>query len=131
MPRGVFDLDRQEGPCPDMQGYPVDSDPALAERGFQRRREMQSRRRRRDSAFAGGEHGLIVGGVALIGRTPGGDIGWQRRAAEIGDGGIERGPVKGKRQRDLTILALVLHLGVEMAEKAHPALIAKANHVTR
>jgi len=38
------------------------------------------------------EHGLVVGGVALIGRALAGDVRRQRRTAEIGDGLIERGP---------------------------------------
>ena len=32
VPVGVVRLDRQEGPCPDVQGQPVDSDPARAQR---------------------------------------------------------------------------------------------------
>ena len=112
-----------------MQGQPVQFDAAAAQRRFQRRREMQSRGWRGDRAFIGREHGLVVGGVAIVGRALGGDVGRQRRRAEIGDGLIERRPVKRKRQRDLALFALGLDLGIEMAEQADLAFIAEANDV--
>ena len=101
---GLLDLDRQESPCPDMQRQPVQFDAAAAQRRFQRRREMQSRGGRGDRALVGREHGLVVGGVAIVGRALGGDVGRQRRRAEIGDGLVERRPVKRERQRDLALL---------------------------
>ena len=84
-----------------------------------------------DRALVDREHGLIVGGIALVGRAFGSDVGRQRRAAELGDRLVERRPVKRERQRDLAVLALVLDLGVEMAEQAHLALIAEPHHVAR
>jgi hypothetical protein len=44
---------------------------------------------------------------------------------EIGDRLVKRRSVKRERQRDLAIVALVLDLGVEMAEQTYPALIIK------
>ena len=112
-----------------MQGQPVQFDAAAAQRRFQVRREMQSRRWRRDGAFIRREHGLVVGGVAIVGRALGSDVGRQRRRAEIGDGLIQRRPVKRERQRNLALFALGLDLGVEMAEQADLAFIAEANDV--
>ena len=112
-----------------MQGQPVQFDAAAAQRRFQLRREMQSRRRRRDRAFIRREHGLVVGGIAIVGRALGGDVGRQRRRAEIGDGLIQRRSVKRERQRNLALFALGLDLGVEMAEQADLAFIAEANDV--
>ncbi len=92
-------------------------------------REMQARRRRGDGAFVRREHGLVVGGIAIVGRALRGDVGRQRRRAEIGDGLVERRSVKRERQRDLALVALGLDLGVEMAEQADLAFIAEANDV--
>ena len=39
------------------------------------------------------------------------------------------GPVKRERQRDLAVLALVLDLGIEMAEQAYLAFIAEADDI--
>src|SRR5712672_3227159 len=85
---------------------------AFAQRGLQRGREMQTRRRGCDRALVGREHGLIIRGIALIGRALGGDVRRQRRATQIGDRRIERGTVKRKRQRDLAIVTPVLDLRV-------------------
>ena len=128
---GFLHLDRQKGPCPDMQGQPVQLDAAAAQRRLQRGREMQSRRRRRDGALVGREHGLVVGGVAIVGRALRRDVGRQRRRAEIGDGLIQRGPMKRERQRNLALFALGLDLGIEMAEQADLAFIAEANACRR
>ena len=38
------------------------------------------------------EHGLVVGGVLVVGRALRRDVGRQRRGAEIGDGLVEVGP---------------------------------------
>src|SRR6185312_12384179 len=57
------------------------------------------------------------------------NIGRQWRAAEIGDGLVQRRPVEGERQRHLALFALVLYLGVEMAEQADPALVAETDAV--
>jgi hypothetical protein len=57
------------------------------------------------------------------------NVGRQRRRAEIGDGLIERRPVKRERQCNLALVALGLDLGVEMAEQADLAFIAEANDV--
>src|SRR5436309_3316480 len=112
-----------------MQGYPVDADPAVAQSRFQRRRKMQSRGRGCNGAFINREHGLVVAGVALVGGAFSSDVRRQRRRAEIGDGLVQRRPVKRKRQRDLAVTALVLDLRVEMAEQAYPALIAEPDDV--
>ena len=130
VPASVVDLDRQEGPCPDMQRYAMNIDATIAERCLQRRREMQPCGRRSHCPVMGGEHGLIVGGVARVGGALGRDIGRQRRIAELRDGLIEARPVKCKRQRDLAVLALMLDLRIEMTEQANPALIAEADDVT-
>src|SRR5258705_4103138 len=128
---GLLHLDRQEGPCPDMQGQPVQFDAAAAQRRFQVRREMQSRGRRGDGAIIHREHGLVVGGIAIVRRALRRNVGRQRRRAEIGNGLIERRPVKRERQRNLALLALGLDLGVEMAEQADLAFIAEANDIAR
>ncbi len=52
-----------------MQRYAVNFDTAFAQRGFQRLRKMQSRGRRRDRTLVGREHGLVVAGIAIIGRA--------------------------------------------------------------
>ena len=104
-------------------------DAAATQRRFQAGREMQSRRWRRHRALIRREHGLVVGGIAIVGRALRGNVGRQRRRPEIGDGLIERRPVKRERQRDLALFALGLDLGVEMAEQADLALIAEANDV--
>ena len=90
----VLGLDRQERPRPHMQRDPVNADAALAQRRLERRRKMQAGGGCRDRAFIDGEHGLIVGSVALIGRALRGDVRRQRRRAEVGDGLIQRRPVK-------------------------------------
>ena len=126
---GFLHLDRQKRPCPDMQSQPVESDAAVAQCGLQRRREMQPGGGGRDRALIGREHGLIVGGVAVVRRALGGDIGRQRRRADILDGLVERRTVKRERQRDLALLPLGLDLGIEMAEQADLAFIAEANDV--
>ena len=77
-----------------MQCYPVNRDTPLAQRRLQRGRKMQSRGRGCDRAFVGRKHGLVVGGIALVGRALAGDVRRQRRPAQIGNGGIERGAVK-------------------------------------
>ena len=127
----VIDLDRQEGTRADMQGDPLHGYALLAQRCFQRRREMQASSRRRDRALFRRKHRLIVVDVAFVGRALGGNIGRQRCMAEIGDRLVKRRPVKRERQRDLAIVALVLDVGIEMAEQTYPALIAEADHVAR
>src|SRR3990170_8291814 len=92
--RCIVHLDRQEGPCPDMQRYPVNSDAACAQRRFQLWGKMQSRRGGRDRALMGGEHGLVVGGIAIISSSLRGDVGRQRRAAEIRYRLVERRPME-------------------------------------
>ena len=125
----LLGLDRQERPCPDMQRQAMQVDAAAAQRRLQLRREMQPRRWCRDGALIGREHGLVVGGVLVVRRALRGDIGRQRRGAEIGDGLVERRSVKRERQRDLALLAFRFDLGVEMAEQADLAFIAEANDV--
>ncbi len=76
-------------------------DAACRQRRQQRRREMQPRRRCRDRAIGGGEHGLVV--VALRGRVGHGrpDIGRQRHPA-VPTQALEQGRFrqrKGQRQR--------------------------------
>src|SRR5437868_11804539 len=91
---GVVSLGRQESPRPHMQRKPVNSDTALAQGGLQSRRKMQSRRGRGDGAFVGRKYRLVVGGVTLVGRPPGGNVRRQRGAAQIRDRLIERGTMK-------------------------------------
>src|SRR5690349_4207863 len=91
---------------------------------------MQSSRRRRDCPVIGREHRLIISSISLVRSASGGDVRRQRRRAEIGDRLIERWSMKGKRKRNLAIIALAFDLRVEMAEQAYPALVAKSNHVT-
>ena len=69
VPGSVFGLDRKKGPRPDMQRYQVNFDTAFAQRSLQRLRKMQSRGRRRDCTLMDREHGLVVAGIALIGRA--------------------------------------------------------------
>jgi len=90
---------------------------------------MQPGRRRRDRAFIGREHGLVVSRILIVGRALGSDVRRQRRDAEILDGLIERRAVKRKRQRNLAVFALGLDLRVEMTEQADLALVAEANHI--
>jgi hypothetical protein len=112
-----------------MQRNPLQADAAATQGVFQRGREMQSGRGRRDRAFARREHGLVVAHVALVGGALRGDIGRQRRTAEIGDRLVERRAMKGERQRHLAFAALVLDFGVEMTEQADPAFIAEPDPV--
>jgi hypothetical protein len=81
--QGILDFDRQKRTGPDVKGNPVQADAALTQAGFQRWREMQAGRGGGNRAFVGGEHGLVVGRVVLVGRAFGGDIGRQRRATEV------------------------------------------------
>src|SRR5437763_4676651 len=92
---------------------------------------MQSRGGSCDRALSACEHGLVVGRVSVIGRALRGDVRRQRWLAEIGDRLVERRPVERERQRDLALVALGCDLGVEMAEQAYLALVAKADSVAR
>ena len=92
--RGLLGLDRQERPRPDMQRQPMQRDAASAQRGFQRRREMQPCGRCRHRALIGGEHGLVVADVLVVRRAFGSDVGRQRRRADIGDRLVERRAVE-------------------------------------
>jgi len=92
---GVVDLDRQKGPCPDMQRQAVDADTALAANacssaGVKCRPAVGAATR----AFIRREHGLVVCEIPLVRRALGSDVRRQRRAAEIGDGLIERRAVE-------------------------------------
>ncbi len=70
VPGGVLGLDRQEGPRPHMQRDLVQADPALREPRHQRVGEMQAGGRRGDRALHAGEHGLVVGAIALVRLAP-------------------------------------------------------------
>ena len=73
--------------------------------------------------------GFAAAVLLLVRRPPRGDVRRQGRAAEVGDGGIQRRPVKGERQRDRAVFAFVLDLCVEVPEQADPALVAEPNDV--
>ena len=107
--RRVVGLDRQERAGADMQRHLVDGDAAAARAvSASVGREMQSRGRRRDRAFVEREHGLVVGVVARVGRTPRGDVRRQRHVAPLLDRLVEHRPVERERQRHLAALALAL-----------------------
>ena len=90
---------------------------------------MQAGGRRRDGAFFTGEHGLVVGAVALVDGAAAADIGRQRHVAALGQRVVERCAVKRKREGHLAALAFLLDRGVELFEEAHPAFGAEAHHV--
>src|SRR6185312_14064054 len=113
-----------------MQRQPLKPDAALAQRVLQRRSEMQPRRGGSDRALLACEHGLIIGDIAIVSGALARDIGRQRRAADIADGLVEHRAMERERQRYLAVGALMLDLGVEIAEQADPALIAETDAVT-
>ncbi len=126
---GILDLDRQKSAGADVQCHRVQRDAARRKTRLQILGEMQACGRGRDGAFGRGEHGLVVGGIAIVGRPLGGDIGRQRRRAEVGDGLVERRPMESERQCDLAGIALVLDRGIEIAEQAHPPLVAEPDDI--
>ena len=91
--------------------------------------EMQPRGRRRDRSFVVREHGLIVGVVLRVGRTPRGDVGRQRHVAALLDRLVEHRAVEREGERDLAAVALLLDGGVELAEEADLALLAEPHDV--
>ena len=76
---GVFGSHRQESPGADMQGQSHPLYPARRQPLQQFRGEMQSGGGCCDRALVDGEHGLIIGHIALVGRPLRGDVGRQRR----------------------------------------------------
>src|SRR3546814_11406807 len=57
---GILCLHGKERPGPDMQGYEVPGNPGPVQRAEQLRREMQSRGRRSNRAFAARIDGLVA-----------------------------------------------------------------------
>ena len=108
----------------------MQTDTARLQRRLELGREMQACGRRRNGSFLGREHGLIVGRIALVGRPPRGDIGRQRRRADIGDGLIEHRTMKRESQRDLAGVTLGFDLGIEIAEQADASLVAEADDIS-
>src|SRR5579859_1022951 len=77
------------------------------------------------------KQGLIVGSVALVRRPARCDIGRQRHVAPLLDRLVEHWTMEREGQRDLAPLPFVLDGGIELAEKAHAALVAETDHVAR
>ena len=127
----VVGLDGQEGAGPDVQRHGVARHPAVVETVQELVGEVQAGRRRRHGAFRGGEHGLVVETVALVGRPLAGDVGRQRRLAEPGDRLVQHRAGEGEAQEDVAALPSPLHLGVEPGELAGRALrgLAEADAV--
>ncbi len=132
--RDVIHLHRQKRAGPDVKRHGVKADAARLQLAHQAFREMQAGGRRRHGALLAGEHGLIIGAVACIGRPTRRDVGRQRQLAALRNGLVQHRPVKCERQRHLACLALRLNGGVELAEEAHTALrllLAKPHDVAR
>ena len=125
-------LDRQEGAGADMQRHACAWRCRVrASRRTSSAVKCSAGGRRRDRALARGEHGLVVGAVALVGRAARGDVGRQRHVAAFGDRLSSTGAVEREGQRHLAALALVLDGRVELAEEADAALVAEADDVAR
>ena len=97
----------------------------------QRVGEVQAGGRRGDRAVRLGEHGLIVGAVALVGRAARRDIGRQRHVAAFVDRLVEHGAVERECQRHLPALAFRFDGRIELAEEADMALVAETDDVAR
>ena len=98
--RGVFGLDRQEGPRPDMQGHGVRASTPWACRPATELREMEAGGRRRHRPSVSREHGLIIAAVVLIDLAAARDIGRQRHLAALAQRLVEHGA--GERKREVT-----------------------------
>ena len=74
-------LHRLEGAGANVQGDVRGPMPAASSAAISSRREMQAGGRRGDRAVVSGEHGLVVGAVALVGVALARDVGRQRHGA--------------------------------------------------
>jgi len=131
VPGKVVRLDGEEGAGADMERHGVKPDAAGGQIAHQACGEMQSGGRRRHRAFGLGEHGLIIGAVARIGRPARRDIGRQRHLAALRNGLVQHRPMEREPERHLAGLALRLHGGVKLAEKADPPFVPEPHHVAR
>ena len=103
---GVVDFHGEEGPRPDMEGYPFDADALVAQVLQQLLSEMEAGRWRRDCAVHRRIDGLVIHLVAFLRAAPGFDVGRERHRAVGLDGLVEFGAGKLEPQRNFASLPL-------------------------